>query len=60
MNEMSIISDLIRRSQKRRAYMSLLQLDDHLLRDIGIHRSDLHQMVHGVRTPHVKAAPRHD
>jgi uncharacterized protein YjiS (DUF1127 family) len=56
---MNIISALIRRSQRRRDYTSLLQLDDHLLRDIGINRTDLHQMMHGARSPHAPAAKRH-
>jgi uncharacterized protein YjiS (DUF1127 family) len=50
---MNIISVLIRRSQKRRAYANLLELDDHLLRDIGINRSDLHLMA-SARTPQLK------
>jgi uncharacterized protein YjiS (DUF1127 family) len=57
---MNIISALIRRTQRRRAYTSLLQLDDRLLRDVGINRTDLHQMMHGARTPHVRATIRHD
>ena len=44
---MNILSSLFRRSEKRRAYADLMQLDDHLLRDIGINRSDLHQMKQG-------------
>ena len=52
---MNIFASLIRRSERRRAYQSLMQLDDHLLRDIGLQRSDLHQMMTGSRTPHVKA-----
>ena len=53
---MNIFASLIRRSERRRAYESLMQLDDHLLRDIGLQRSDLHQMRAGSRTPHVTAA----
>jgi uncharacterized protein YjiS (DUF1127 family) len=51
---MNILSSLFRRSEKRRAYADLMQLDDHLLRDIGINRSDLHQMLNGTRTAHTK------
>jgi uncharacterized protein YjiS (DUF1127 family) len=57
---MNIISALIRRTQRRRAYTSLLQLDDRLLRDVGINRSDLHQMMYGARTPHARATTRHE
>jgi uncharacterized protein YjiS (DUF1127 family) len=37
----NIISTLLRRSARRRAYAELLRLDDHLLRDVGLNRSDL-------------------
>ena len=42
---MSMISSLFRRSERRRTYADLLQLDDHLLRDIGLSRGDLRQMM---------------
>ena len=38
---MTFLTTLIRRSEKRRMYASLMQLDDHLLRDIGLTRADL-------------------
>jgi uncharacterized protein YjiS (DUF1127 family) len=38
---MNIISALLRRSARRRAYTELLRLDDHLLRDMGLRRVDL-------------------
>jgi uncharacterized protein YjiS (DUF1127 family) len=57
---MNIIASLLRRAERRRAYGSLLQLDDHLLRDIGLQRSDLHQMVHGSRMAHRKAPRTHE
>ena len=57
---MNILSSLFRRSEKRRAYADLLRLDDHLLRDIGIDRSDLHQMMAGSRTAHTKANRSHE
>ena len=38
---MNIISSLLRRSARRRAYSELLRLDDHLLRDVGLTRADL-------------------
>lgn len=57
---MSILSSLIRRAEKRRAYTDLLRLDDHLLRDIGLNRGDLHQMIAGTRTAHTKGNRTHD
>ena len=35
----NVFSSLFRRSEKRRAYTDLLQLDDRMLRDIGIDRA---------------------
>lgn len=52
---MNILSSLFRSAAKRRTYSDLLHLDDHLLRDIGVSRSDLHQMMRGSR-----AAARRD
>ena len=57
---MNILSSLFRRSEKRRAYADMLQLDDHLLRDIGVSRSDLHQMMNGTRTAHTKGNRAHE
>lgn len=57
---MNILSTLIRRAEKRRAYTDLLRLDDHLLRDIGLNRSDLHEMMNGSRTAHGKSTPTHE
>ena len=57
---MNIISSLFRRSEKRRTYSDLLQLDDHLLRDIGVERSDLHLMMAGNRTAHTKGHRAHE
>jgi len=48
---MSMLSSLFRRSDRRRTYANLLQLDDHLLRDIGLSRGDLHQMMAGRTAP---------
>jgi len=42
---MSMLSSLIRRSERRRTYADLLQRDDYLLRDIGLSRGDLHKMM---------------
>ena len=44
---MSMIADLFRRSERRRSYANLLQLDDHLLRDIGLTRGDVRQLMNG-------------
>jgi len=37
----TFISTLLHRSSRRRMYSQLLELDDHLLRDIGLSRADL-------------------
>jgi uncharacterized protein YjiS (DUF1127 family) len=60
MIEMNFFASLARRAEKRRAFQSLIQLDDHLLRDIGLQRSDLHQMMAGTRSPHVKGTRTHE
>jgi uncharacterized protein YjiS (DUF1127 family) len=48
---MSMISSLFRRSERRKTYADLLRLDDHLLRDIGLSRGDVRQMMHGRTVP---------
>ena len=48
---MSMISTLFRRSERRKTYADLLQLDDHLLRDIGLSRGDIRQMARGRAAP---------
>lgn len=45
----SIFSTLFRRSEKRQAYAALLNLDDHMLRDIGLSRGDINHMARGRR-----------
>ena len=57
---MNLLASLIRRSERRRADQSLMQLDDHLLRDIGLQRSDLHLMMAGTRTPHARGTRTHE
>jgi len=42
---MSYLSTLFRRSPERRAYSYLMQLDDRLLRDIGLDRAELRAML---------------
>lgn len=41
---MSYLSDLFRRAERKKALGDLLKLDDHLLRDIGVTRSDIADM----------------
>ena len=57
---MNLFSSLFRRSEKRRAYSNLMQLDDRMLRDIGLSRSDLHQMMQGSRTAHTRRGRDHE
>ena len=47
---MSLLSALFRRSERNRVFSSLMQLDDHLLRDIGLTRTDLALMISGRQT----------
>lgn len=44
---MNPITSLLQRNARRRTYADLLTLDDHLLRDIGISRSDVRQLING-------------
>ena len=48
---MSMISNLFRRSERRKTYADLMRLDDHLLRDIGLSRGDVHQLMNGRTVP---------
>jgi uncharacterized protein YjiS (DUF1127 family) len=57
---MNIIASLLRRSKERRTYASLLDMDEHLLRDIGLSRSDIHLMMNGTRTAHTKGHRAHE
>lgn len=43
----NLFSSLARRAGRRKIYADLLKLDDHLLRDIGLTRSDVHLMMSG-------------
>ena len=47
---MNILTSLLQRAARRRTYSDMLHLDDHLLRDIGVSRADLRQLMHGART----------
>ncbi|HEY0920196.1 DUF1127 domain-containing protein [Devosia sp.] len=42
---MPYLSTLFRRSPERRAYSDLMQLDDRLLRDIGLDRAELRALL---------------
>ena len=57
---MNLFSSLFRRSEKRRAYSNLMHLDDRMLRDIGLTRSDLHEMMQGSRTAHTRRNRDHE
>lgn len=56
----SYLSSLFRRSAQRKTFADLLKLDDHLLRDIGVTRSDLHLMMSGSRTAHTPKVLAHE
>jgi uncharacterized protein YjiS (DUF1127 family) len=51
---MSLLTTLFRRSEKHRTYTNLLAMDDRLLRDIGLTRSDVHELMAGARISHGK------
>ncbi len=53
---MTFLTTLLRRSEKRRMYSSLMQLDDHLLRDIGLTRADLRARMVNVATADIVGA----
>jgi uncharacterized protein YjiS (DUF1127 family) len=57
---MNIFAMLRRSAERRRTHDSLMQLDDHLLRDIGLERSDLHLMMRGTRTRHARSNRSHE
>ena len=50
----NVFSSLLRRSGRRKIYADLLQLDDHLLKDIGLARTDLHIIMSGRSTKTVR------
>ena len=53
-------STLFRRSAQRKTFSDLMKLDDHLLRDIGLTRSDLHTMMSGSRTARPRKVHGHE
>jgi uncharacterized protein YjiS (DUF1127 family) len=46
---MTLLDTLFRRSERNRTIRNLMALDDHLLADIGVTRSDLYDMMHDRR-----------
>jgi uncharacterized protein YjiS (DUF1127 family) len=44
---MSFFERLFRRSADRRAYHNLMMMDDRMLRDMGISRSEVVSLMHG-------------
>jgi uncharacterized protein YjiS (DUF1127 family) len=50
---MTMLSSLLQRTQQRRMYRTLLQLDDHLLKDIGFNRYALREVLAAHRSPSV-------
>lgn len=47
---MNIFTSLFRSRERRRTYSSMMQLDEHLLRDIGVTRSDLFSLMNEPRS----------
>lgn len=45
----ALFGRVMRALERRRAVHELTQLDDHMLRDIGISRSDISRAVDGIR-----------
>ena len=45
----ALFSRILRALERRRAVHELMQLDDHVLSDIGITRADIHRAVDGTR-----------
>ena len=43
----NIFSSLLQRAGRRKLHADLLRLDDHLLRDIGLTRGDIDDMITG-------------
>ena len=57
---MSYLTTLFRRSAERKTFSDLMKLDDHLLNDIGLTRSDLQAMMAGSRTAHTRKVRVHE
>ena len=55
---MSYLSALFRRAERNKALSDLLKLDDHLLKDIGLTRTDLTLMRQGRH--HVSSSRGHE
>ena len=52
-----LATSLARRRQRRRAMAELEAIDDATLRDIGIYRGDIHNMVGGMRDADLRLEP---
>ncbi len=50
---MTLLASLLNRSHERRMYRNLLQLDDHLLKDIGFNRVALRETLSMHKSPAV-------
>ena len=57
---MNILTSFFRRAGRRHTYSDLSRLDDHLLRDIGLSRADLHRMMSGGRSSRAKGSGAHE
>ena len=53
-----LIEAVTRHSAERQAARTLLRMDDHLLRDIGVSRADVENLVRSGRARHDDDAPR--
>jgi uncharacterized protein YjiS (DUF1127 family) len=57
---MGLLTSLRRRSLRRRTYNELMTLDDHLLRDIGLTRGDVLELIASNRTAHTAGIRGHE
>lgn len=54
------LATLFRRTSERNALYDLQRLDDHLLRDIGLTRTDVQKLMAGQRTAHGRRVFGHE
>jgi uncharacterized protein YjiS (DUF1127 family) len=57
---MNILGKFLRRAEKRRAYDHLMTLDSRMLRDIGLSRNDLHDIISGSGPARSKSHRTHE